>query len=318
MFRADTEVCPYGGYNEYMTDHVTVEKLNLEEVGRYFDNLGYKVKKLEQPWRHVMGEVLFENEKLFLKLASTPGIGERTANEAAWNKNANTVWKKYISTFKTPKMFDEGFCEGKYWFIDEFVFGKPLIELKQQKSDISEVDLITAAEIAKNILEITDLCMLAKDRGHLRATWKNRIMDISREWSINTKTDTSKLLRYIEEHRNDVEIGACHGDFTPWAIMKTKKNEYYLIDSEAAQMGGLKYYDVAYFYHRVYTKLKRPDLAKIFLEKFKEMINWTENDEVAFRPVLASRIMGGYFDGERDRVTSMELNKELETNLMDS
>ncbi|KKS92670.1 MAG: hypothetical protein UV68_C0039G0016, partial [Candidatus Collierbacteria bacterium GW2011_GWC2_43_12] len=152
----------------------------------------------------------------------------------------------------------------------------------------------------------------------LRATWKNRIMDISREWSINTKTDTSKLLRYIEEHKDDVEIGASHGDFTPWAIMKTNNNDYYLIDSEAAQMGGLKFYDIAYFYHRVYTKLKRPDLAKIFLEKFKEMINWTENDEVAFRPVLASRIMGGYFDGERDRVTSMELNKELETNLMDS
>ncbi|KKT73050.1 MAG: hypothetical protein UW68_C0018G0024, partial [Candidatus Collierbacteria bacterium GW2011_GWB1_44_6] len=50
----------------------------------------------------------------------------------------------------------------------------------------------------------------------------------------------------------------------------------------------------------------------------KEIINWTENDEMAFRPVLASRIMGGYFDGERDGVTSMELNKELETNLMDS
>ena len=139
---------------------------------------------------------------------------------------------------------------------------------------------------------------------------------MSEEWSDSSGKDTKKLLRFIKERKDDVEIGAIHGDFTPWAIMKNKNKDYYLIDSEAAQMGGLKYYDVAYFYHRVYTKLKRPDLAEIFLNSFKEISKWTEQDEKAFAPVLASRIMGGYFDSRRDKITSVELNGEMEKKLL--
>ena len=84
-------------------------KLNLEEVGRYFENKGYKMQKLEQLWRHVTGQVKFENEKLFLKLASTKEIGERTRNEKSFNESANSIWKKYIKTFQSPKVFKEAY-----------------------------------------------------------------------------------------------------------------------------------------------------------------------------------------------------------------
>ncbi|PIZ24201.1 hypothetical protein COY48_04230 [Candidatus Collierbacteria bacterium CG_4_10_14_0_8_um_filter_43_86] len=290
-------------------------KLNLEEVGRYFENKGYKVQKLEQLWRHVTGQVKFENEKLFLKLASTKEIGERTRNEKSFNESANSIWKKYIKTFQSPKVFDEGYFQDKYWFIGEFVFGKPLAEVKGKISDISEKDIIKTAEIAKNILEISDLSLLPKDREHLKEMWKVRIHEISSGWSNNCKIDTKALLQYIKDKSGYMETASSHGDLTPWHIMKTNNNVYYLIDSEAAQMGGLKFYDVAYFYHRVYTKLKRPYLAEQFLKIFKEAYKWTEKNDKEFAPVLASRIMGGYFDAERDGVTSVELNREMEERL---
>lgn len=298
-----------------MADHTMPEKLNLEEVGRHFESLGYRVVKLEQPWRHVTGQVKFENEKLFLKLAGTKEIGERTRNEKAFNEKANSVWKKYIKTFRSPKIFDEGYFQDKYWFVGEFVFGKPPAGVGVKRSDIEEKDLLRAAEIAKNILELTNITVLPKDRDHLKEYWAERIVRISGEWNKNNRDKHDKIIQFIEERKNKIEIGACHGDFTPWAIMKTKKDEYFLIDSEAAQMGGLKYYDVAYFYHRVYTKLKRPDLAEIFLEKFKKINQWMDKDNEAFKPVLAGRIMGGYFDAERDGVTSVELNREMEEKL---
>ncbi len=297
-----------------MADHLTAEKINLEDVGRYFEGLGYKVKKLEQKWRHVTGEVLFENEKLFLKLASTKDVGERTKNEKQFNENANTVWKKYLKVFKIPKIFDEGMYDDRYWFVGEFVFGKPLAEVNQ-KSDIEEKDLLKAAEIAKNLIDLTDLCLFPKDKEHLRELWKNRIVNMSKEWAKNIKRDSKKLLQFIEENKVDVDLAMSQGDFTPWHVMKTK-NEYYLIDSEAAQVSGLKHYDAAYFYHRVYTKLRRPDLAEIFLKKYHEIVGWTEENTRQFALVLASRIVGGYFDAEKDGVTSIELNKQLENNLL--
>ncbi len=298
-----------------MTDHVTEQKLNLEEVGRYFESKGYKVQKLEQPWRHIVGLLKFENEKLFLKLASTSGIGERTINEAEWDKNTNTVWKKYITTFKTPKLFDEGYFQDRYWFIGEYVFGKPIAEVSGKNSNIESKDLIKSAEIAKEILSLANYSLLPKDIEHFREIWNERIYDTAKDWSKKSKHDTKMLLRFIEDNKNNIQISSSHGDFTPWNIIKTKDNQYYLIDSEASQMAGVKFYDAAYFYHRVYTKLKQPDLAEKFMTKFKEIYKWSKED--AFAPVLASRIMGGYFDAERDGVTSVELNEEMERKLVD-
>lgn len=300
-----------------MADYRTDKKLNLEEVGRYFENKGYQVIKLEQIWRHVTGSVKFENEKLFLKMASTEDIGERTKNESAWNENMNSVWKKYIKFFQVPKKFDEGVFENKYWFVAENVFGKPLVEIGKGKQEIDKNDLDQAALIAKNILDLTDKCLLPRDITNVREIWKRILPELSKERASNTKIKTSVLVKFIEDHTGDTGVGVCHGDFVPWHILKTEKEEYFLVDAEASQVAGLKFYDVAYFYHRVYTKLKRPDLAEYFLNKFKEIYRWTEDDERAFRPVLASRILGGYFDAERDRVTSMELNREMEKQLLE-
>ncbi len=151
-----------------MADHTSSEKFNLEEVGRYFENKGYKVQKLEQLWRHVTGQVRFENEKLFLKLASTKEIGDRTRNEKCFNENVNSVWKKQIKTFKAPEVFDEGYFQDKYWFVGEFVFGKPMAEISQQKISVSQRDLEAAAKIAKNIMDLSEVGLLSKDKEHLR------------------------------------------------------------------------------------------------------------------------------------------------------
>ena len=299
-----------------MSGKEIVEKLSLEEVGRHFESLGYKVIKLEQPWRHMTGLVKFENEKLFVKMATTAGIGERTKNETAWNRNMNSVWNKYATTFKSPKPFDEGYFQDRYWFVGEYVFGKPLVGVTDNNTNISDKDLERAAGIANNLLELSKMVLLPKDVEHFKEVWQERILQVATGWSKSIKGSTKKLLQFIEVNRKEIDIAASHGDFTPWNIMKSKAGQYYLIDAEAAQMAGLMYYDVAYFYHRVYTKLKRPDLAEKFLNIYKEISKWTEKNDKEFAPVLASRIMGGYFDAERDGVTNEELNRQLEVKLL--
>lgn len=296
---------------------INTEYLNLEDVARHMESKGYKVQNLEQIWRHVTGLIKFENEKLFLKMASTKEIGVRTMNEKCFNENANTIWKKYLNFFKVPKIFDEGVYNGNYWFVSEYIFGKQMSGDSPKRREMTDKDLRQASLMAKNILDLTDYCLLPKDKEHLKHLWADRIQNISKLWSKEVKYNTNNLLRFIEERRNDIEVSMSHGDFTPWHIMNTKKDEYFLVDSEASQSGGLRHYDAAYFYHRVYTNLKQPEIAESFLEKYKDVLSWTEKDELAFAPVLASRIMGGFFEAEGDGIaTNFELNQELENKLL--
>lgn len=299
-----------------MAGEIIAENINLEEVGRFFESKGYKVRKLVQLWRHVTGEVFCDNERLFLKLASTQEIGEKTRNERVWNENVNTIWKKQTESFRSPKVFDEGIYEKKYWFVCEHVFGKPLAEVSKPGKDILKTDLERAAAIAKDIVMIGEKTLLPNDKRLMMKNVLERYLSNAREWSKNTKADTKQILQFIEENKQTVEIGSCHGDFTPWAIMKTKTKQYYLIDGESSKLSGVKHYDAAYFYHRVYAKYKRPDLAESFLQSYKKIMKFNETETEAFNAVLASRIMGGYFDAERDGVTSIELNKEMETKLL--
>lgn len=299
-----------------MPDNPVSEKINLEELGRYLESLGYRVVKLSQEWRHVTGVVKFENEKLFLKMASTHTVGLRTRNEMSWNVLVNSTWRNKIKEFHCPKIFDHGAWKDKFWFVCDIVYGKQIKELGSKNTNISIKDLAAAAKIAKNIIDLTEVSLLPKDIEHLEELWAKRIVSVAKKWSKNVKTQPKMLLDYIQKNADKVQIGVSHGDFTPWHIFKCGVGKYAVIDNEAAQLGGPKFYDVAYFYHRVFTKLKRPDLAEKFLIEFQKIYLMNESDLECFKLVLASRVMGGYFDGERDGVTSIDLNKIIEDKIL--
>ena len=70
------------------------EMLEKEEIGTYFSKKGYQVIELQQIWRHVHGKLKKDNKIFFLKMASTPDIGERTQNETLWNNQIGDLIKK--------------------------------------------------------------------------------------------------------------------------------------------------------------------------------------------------------------------------------
>lgn len=306
----------FSEYTEVMVTEIKTEKLDLENIGRFLETKGYKIKKLSQPWRHVVGEVLHENERLFFKLGSTKEISEKTRNEKHWNENINTVWKKNINNFKSPKIFDEGNYEDKYWFVCEFVFGKPLAEVGKPSKELNHKDFEKAADIASELVNIGEKTILPNDSAQILPSLIEKYYTKAKEWTKNTKSNTKELIQFIEENKKDIFVGSSHGDFTPWALMKTKNKQIYLIDGESSHLMGVKHYDAAYFYHRVYTKLKRPDLAKLFITRYFKLRNFDKVEEKSFDAILASRIVGGYFDAERDGVTSVELNRQMETELL--
>lgn len=88
-------------------DYRKTETLNLEKVNKYFARK-YRVIKLWQEQRHVLGIVEKANRELFLKLATTEGIGVVTQIEYNWNAEFNRLVPRN-SKFWVPQNRDSGF-----------------------------------------------------------------------------------------------------------------------------------------------------------------------------------------------------------------
>lgn len=127
--------------------------------------------------------------------------------------------------------------------------------------------------------------------------------------------DLSRLKRYLEEgFKKDIPLGVNHGDFVPWHMIRQADGRFALIDGEHGSAQTPRYYDIAYFYHRVYTKLENPNLAEAYLSEIVRRL--PEKESGMFREffplLLASRIIGGFFDAKHDRTDFQYHDRLLE------
>ncbi len=295
-----------------MTDHITAEQLDLNGVRDYFGGQGYRVLSLEQKWRHVTGHLKEGEGDLFLKMASTPGIATRTANEASWNR---AVVEKLA--VKIPKVVKEGEWNGLFWMLTEYVDG---IELAKAEGT-TDMGLLTEnmdliAQTAVDILNLKNLPLLPKEKAEPLEPLGQKFMENIAGWKEKIHLDVAALYDYVERGIASLQTAPCHGDFVPWHFLFDKSGQVFLVDGEAARSQGVKFYDVAYFYQRVYTKQKRPEMASKFLDLFKNKFPMTGQDQENFRVVLAQRLIGGYLDAETDKITSVELQNKLKEELL--
>lgn len=298
-----------------MADHVTAENLNLRAVQKHFGFLGFEVVLIEQKWRHITGRLRKDGQDLFLKLASTTGIAARTKNEAAWNNTINR--KPAVLPVKVPRVMEEGVYEDLFWFVSEFVDGKELAKATDRENVTNlEEKMELVAETAVAILKLSGLNLLPKDVDDPLEPVQEKFLENIKGWMPKIETDVSDLYEFILKNIESLEIAPFHGDFVPWHFILTKSGELFLVDAEAARIKGIKLYDTAFFYHRTYTKLKRPDLANRFLKLFIERYQMSEKEKLGFRVVLAQRLIGGTMDAQSDGITSAPLQNELRAKLI--
>ncbi len=296
----------------------TVKNINLDDVSAYFRKKDYKVLDIEQQWRHVTGILEKDGDKYFLKLASTELIGEKTKNEAEWNKLLKLLSVETKLPITIPKMLEEGFFKELYWFLSDYIDGKPLV-LPTQKNETKDLEqyIPTIADTTKNILEINTDELLPNDVPKVsKENLRNKYIKHIEDWIPKIHANVSELHSFFKKRLQYFEPAPAHGDYVPWHILKDTKNYLYLVDAEHSGIKRVKFYDLAYFYHRVYTKLKRPDLADEYLKQFRNLWDFDNNDLERVRLVLAHKVMSGYFDLQEDGITSAKLQDELRKRLL--
>lgn len=275
--------------------------IDLAQVEQFLQEQGYSNIQLTQPWRHVTGVAEKDGKKYFFKMASSEGIEPKARNEYLWNKILN---ERHIQMpIKIPNVYEQGEWQGLFWFMSDFVDGQLLVERSTAKGiDELEHYFEPIAQTAEDIMNLpADLELLNNSSLPLEER-KQRFFEHIKHWMSQIPQDVSRLYDFIETNADAYLPGTSHGDFVPWHMIKDAAGQLTLVDGEHSKTGNFKFYDVAYFYHRIFTGPKRPDLADKFLQTYLAIHPMTPQEKTCFMVVLAQRTIGGYFDANVDHV----------------
>lgn len=276
--------------------YLNAEQLNLDEVRNYFEGKGFRVVFLEQIWRHVHGTLQRERDTFFLKLSSTKEISNNTENEVSWNINVPQFLQS-LPFVKIPKIRETGNYKGRFYYLSEFFPGDLLVSICSPDLLALRQNLDKIVHLNLLLLPLEDISLKQDLRLNKEGAANRYLNKIKERYRDVGQYDLSDLLAEVETLRHSYIPRLNHGDFVPWHLIATKDG-IVLIDAEHASSYLPKYYDVCYFYERLYARMKSPGLAKEYLRMIKH--NLTHEDKKEFdkelRPVLASRIITGMRD----------------------
>ncbi len=200
------------------TDYTTAVQLNLEALTAFLVSRGYSVVSLEQPWRHAIGRLKRDGMHLWCKVASTPGIGERTRNEITWNECMTAKLAEHTALGITvPRVLDAGSYEGLPYYITEEYAGPLLAEKGNAEPTTLQRRLPLLVRFLHWLhalplpgLSHDDNLPSAQERVQILhekfAQWRNAVGG----------QDLDDLLATARTLTADAPTGTNHGDFVPW------------------------------------------------------------------------------------------------------
>ena len=281
--------------NGQVLDYRVSQNLDLDKVRDFFSKR-YKVLKIWQQSRHVLG-ILEKNEnKLFLKLATTKGISAVTQIDYNWNKEFNNLVSR-DANFWVPQNIDSGFYEdGLFYMITDYFNEDLLSKTPHPNTEISSIkdylnQIVEFSELIQNLnisqLSDKDTKNYSDWFFHKTLSWYEGIpQNIIKEYQVD------KLLEIVKTGYKNLDQKSRHGDFTPWHIIKLENNKLGLIDGEHAMRNGVQYYDIVFLIERVFVVLQNISMAQNFYQLLKQR----DYDLEKLKTVLASRAIGGFLD----------------------
>jgi len=293
-----------------------VDEVGLEEVRAMLTARGYEVVGLEKVWRHVTGKVVKNDKMFFFKMAATPEISEFTRNEHTWDE---ILTKRPLGTvIQVPHDYDAGVWRERFWFMADYIGGRKLAD-PEHPGELAELRqwLPEIAKLIKAIMTHEFDGGLLRDVRATESERKEKFWENINEWEKVAGRDLSELKNFIRERMRFVSYAPSHGDLVPWHLLFGENGQLYLVDGEHGKTQGIKFYDLAYCYHRLFTSLRTPELANELLTAFLAEYLISADERELFRAILAQRVIGGYFDAARDsRRVSRERQDELTSRLL--
>ncbi len=267
-------------------------KLNLKDVKLFFQK-EYKVENIWIGPRHILGILLKNEKRYFLKLATSEGISVVTQKEFEWNNYFNKFADKN-EIYKVPKNYGSGYYRETYlYLITEYFKGDLLCPLTGSKKESENL-----VDYIDRIIDLSEIIQKLPQVKNGDEDFRVKFLRKTEDWfddipqDIKEKFQIRNLLQIVKDGVNLLNCKPRHGDLAPWHIIKLKDGSLGLIDGEHFLYNGVENYDICYFIQRVFSVLKNPEVAK---EIFKQLINKGFNKN-KLEVVLAARAIGGFLD----------------------
>lgn len=298
-----------------------VPKYFQKKVFEVLNNKGYEIVEVSQQWRHLSAIILRDGERYFFKLGTTKGICRATRNEVRWNRHISSMLGN-ASPFGVPEVVDTGRVGELFFFVAPYVVGSQICENKRgARSALLEESVEKLALGMFDMLKIPSR-KFVWDGPYDRVRFPERKFIRQTMNFFKSVGELEELLPIVSELEKLKEVykpNMSHGDCTPWHMLSNEKGrgKINLIDGEWAAQHRPRYYDFCYFFHRLYTCTGHKETAKNVLQQFLSH-HRSRQDRKAFDrefpPMLAARILGGYWDalqGKNTQSGNLDLQREF-------
>lgn len=272
-----------------------VSKINLGELEKYLSRAGYRIIKIEQPWRHVTA-VLDKDSKLqFFKLGSTSEISETTINEYLFNRQAYEQCIKKGFTFEVPETYDSGNWKGLFWFTRDYC---PDLAILGSNKKLQQNFEKYTPQIAKVLHEFPKLSVKLPFDSKMTQVLekcggiKNYILEKVKRYAKYLPENLANLADIVKNTELRA-AGLVHSDLKPNHLYSLPGEKLGLVDSEWANNCMPRYYDVANCYQRIFVAYSRPDIADSVLKTYRRGLSASklEQFDLEFRALMAWRAL---------------------------
>ena len=257
---------------------------------------GVELHSLAHTPRHLTGRALWRGEEWFLKIASSAETGRALRNEVAWNR---CLAGRRIPGIEIPQVALAGRVGELPFFLSTWYDVAPVFDLRTGRDPRVLRRSLPVIACGLAALSRTRCNPLTWDRPYRRVVSPARRFFRRSRW-YRAQVDLPELDSMVElasEVTNHYQPGLSHGDVTPWH-MYPRGDRVGLVDAEMSATLLPRFYDVAFFYQRVFTCAKYPDLARLFVAEFVRYLTPPERRqfERSFRALCAERVLGSYWD----------------------
>jgi thiamine kinase-like enzyme len=278
-------------------DFLEKGKADLPLVEKYLRKLGYDVKNLSQPYRHVVATIQKSGKTYFFKMASRPSLSAYIKNEFGWLKIVEEKgWDKNWE-LRIPRVYKLEKMKQLAWWIGEYVDG----ESADNKPEIFADVLGPTAQVVKDIISRrinrkmpldllgngTELELLKKLLNEKLESYEKRITE-----------DISHLSNFLRKKWDWVQVAPARGDIGAGSFIKDKSGRVWLIDWEYAGKTRVKLYDLAYFQYRLSVNIGNYEWGEEFEKYFRQIYKFSEKDEKTLQWMKTYRLVGGYNEAE--------------------
>lgn len=269
---------------------------------------GYKLIDKPGAYRFTLAILEKDGQKYFLKIGvkAEKYFADRPLDQM-WERedrfisfiNHHLAHSNPKPPFRLVQFFERDRDQELAWTLQEYVTGPHIIEGEGAKALSPEEEkwVPTIVQILHWFDNLSAFEFGPLDRD-LREETLGRIDIWSKEpmeKGILKKNEVDQAKKIIEDYAKYSKPHLQHGDFVPWHMHDDGFPNVVLVDLEAAKL-RFRYYDLAYIYHRLYTKRGKPNLARLLLREFLNQIDDRKTFFRQFLPSLTNRAVGGLKD----------------------